>query len=127
MQKTRIALALLVGALLLPPAEAQKTYRCGNTFQDRPCNAPAQPAKTTPPPTAAAPAQPTGGARATTEPQVQRSAAARQAQRHQDLCDSLNLQLEDVRSRERASGAAATTDLARQRRGIEDKLSANHC
>ena len=232
MPKTWIALAALLGCALLPlHAGAQKTYRCGNTFQDRPCSAaqasqaagdattasaPAasatdaeckqrgadaqkmawaresgqtreqqlekvdsghasasrkayertliaqvyeqhgssaavraaieadcvaekQKAAETaaaakalglqPPPTqtaipSAAPAE----SSAREQQPVQRTSSAREAQRRQDLCESLNLQLDDVRNRQRAGGTAANMEnLGRQRRSIEDKLSANHC
>lgn len=40
MHTIRIALVVLFGyALFLPQAAAQKMYRCGNAFQDRPCDA----------------------------------------------------------------------------------------
>jgi|AP12_2_1047962.scaffolds.fasta_scaffold02742_4 hypothetical protein len=236
MHKTWIALAALLGCALLPlTSVAQKTYRCGNTFQDRPCNATqaSQAAgNATTAPAAAAPAidaecrqrggdaqkiawaresgktseqqlekidgertsasrkayertliaqvyeqhgssaavraaieadciaekqkaaetaaaakalglqappaqtaipsaAPAGsGAReqqAAQQP-VQRTSSAREAQRRQDLCESLNLQLDDVRNRQRAGGTAGNMEnLGRQRHGIEDKLSANHC
>lgn len=229
MDTTRFALAVLLGCALLPlPAGAQKMYRCGNTFQDRPCTAAqASPAAVN---AAAAPADPVADAdcrqrgadaqkmawareagqtreqqlekiesqsasparkgyerelvaqvyeqrgssaavRAAIEGDcaaqkqkaaetaaaakalglqpppaqhgipsaapasaspaaqpVQRSASAREAQRRQEYCESLNMQLEDVRSRQRAGGTAgAMENLGRQRRQIEDKISTNHC
>lgn len=125
-----MALAVLVCALLPPHAGAEKLYRCGNTFQDRPCNAtpPAQPVNAAPSPAAAAPAAPSAGEQSATEKRVQQSASAREAQRRRDLCESLKLQLEDVQSRERAGGEGETKEnLVRQRRDIEGKLSASRC
>ncbi len=128
MDRTRFGMAVVLGfALAASHVAAQKTYRCGNTFQDRPCaavqSAP-QPTTTTPPAAAA----PSSEARPAAKQPEQQSASARQAQRRRDLCESLNLQLEDVHARERARGnATAVENLGKQRRAIEDKLSANRC
>jgi hypothetical protein len=236
MHKTCIAIAVLLGcASFVPHAEAQKMYRCGSTFQDRPCNAeqagqaagnattaaaapaaasdaecrqrgadaqkiawaretgrtreqqlekidggsasatrkayertlvaqvyeqhgssaavraaieadcvaekrkaaevaaaakalglqapPAQPVAPS-----AAPAATNGGVPSAAHPGIVQSASAREARRRQDLCESLNLQLDDVRNRERSGGSAATMEsLGQQRRNIEDKLAANWC
>lgn len=236
MHKTWIALAALVGCALLPlHAGAQKTYRCGSTFQDRPCTAaqasqaagnvttapaagaPASDAecrqrgsdalkmawaresgqtreqqlekidsghasasrkayertliaqvyeqhgssaavraaieadcnaekqkaaetaaavkalgvKAPPAPPGIPSATPVGSSeseRQATQQPVQRTSSARESQRRQDLCESLNLQLDDVRNRQRAGGTAANMEsLGHQRHGIEDKLSANQC
>lgn len=235
MHKTWIALAALLGCALLPlSAVAQKTYRCGNTFQDRPCNATqaSQAAgNATTAPAAAAPAidaecrQRGGDAQKiawaresgrTREQQLEKidgerasasrkayertliaqvyeqhgssaavraaieadcvaekqkaaetaaaakalglqapqartgipsaapvgsstderraaeqraqTTSAREAQRRQDLCESLNFQLDDLRNRERAGGSAAKMEsLGRQRRDIEAKRSASRC
>jgi len=122
MERTWIGMAVVLGvALAASHVAAQKMYRCGNTFQDRPCAAvpPAQPAAAAPAPTAAAPAA--------TQP-VQRSASAREAQRRQDFCESLSMQLEDVRGRQQAGGSGASAEsLARQQREIEGKLAASRC
>lgn len=127
MDRTRFGMAVVLGfALAASHVAAQKTYRCGNTFQDRPCAAvQSAPKPTATPPAAAAPSS---EARPAAKQPEQQSASARQAQRRRDLCESLNLQLEDVRARERAGGnATAVENLGTQRRVIEDKLSANRC
>jgi len=118
MDRTRFGMAVVLGfALAASHVAAQKTYRCGNTFQDRPCAA-----------VQSAPAAPSSEARPAAKQPEQQSASARQAQRRRDLCESLNLQLEDVHARERAGGnATAVENLGTQRRVIEDKLSANRC
>jgi hypothetical protein len=125
MHKTWIALAALLGCTSFAPyAEAQKTYRCGNTFQDRPCAAvqSAQPASPAPP-SATTAAEPAVDGRPTAQ-----TASAREAQRRRDLCESLNLQLDDVRTQQRAGGTAdAKETLGRQGHDIESRLSANHC
>ena len=132
MDRTWVGTAVVLGfALAASHVAAQKMYRCGNTFQDRPCTAapPAQPAATaTTAPAAAAPAVPAADARPATGKHVQQSASAREAQRRQDLCESLNLQLEDVRARQRAGGPAGEMEsLGKHRREIEEKLSASRC
>jgi len=59
---------------------------------------------------------------------VQRSASAREAERKQERCASLNRQLDTVRSRQRAGGSASGMDsLAQERRSLESQLSAGGC
>jgi len=125
MPKTWIALAALLGCGLLPQhADAEKTYRCGNTFQDRPCGVVQSGQSASPAAPDAAPAARPG---AEVRPPSQ-TTSAREAQRRRDLCESLNLQLDDVRNQQRAGGNAdAKEKLGRQGHEIESRLSANHC
>jgi hypothetical protein len=59
---------------------------------------------------------------------VSQTSAAREAQRKQERCASLNSQLDDVRNRQRAGGSAGTMEaLSRQRRELEARLSAGRC
>jgi hypothetical protein len=125
MHKTWIALAALLGCGLLPQyADAEKTYRCGNTFQDRPCGAVQSGQSASPTPPHAAPAARPG---AEVRP-VSQTTSAREAKRRRDLCESLTLQLDDVRSQQRAGGNAdAKEKLGHQAHDIESRLSANRC
>jgi hypothetical protein len=76
----------------------------------------------------AAPATPGAEEQRVTQGSVSQSASAREAQRKQERCASLNAQLDDVRNRQRAGGSAGTMDsLSRQRRELEAKLSADRC
>lgn len=76
----------------------------------------------------AAPVGPSAEDRRAAEERARQSASAREAQRRQERCQSLNAQLDGVRSRQRAGGSAATMDsLSQQRRDIEGKLAAGGC
>jgi hypothetical protein len=117
MTKFIVCLAL---ALACAPALAQKKmYRCGNIFQERPCEGPkSDPAK------AAVAADP--------QKQQQEAAARREEKEkkiREDKCDAYNLELNDVRTRiKNETGASETVKDQLQRRQKEmDQRIAREC
>ncbi len=97
MTKFIVGLALV---LACAPALAQKKmYRCGNVFQERPCEGPKQ-----------------GPAEAKASPAVakEQELAAKREERdkaaHQKACDGWNDDLGDVRTRLKSSPNARVTD-----------------
>jgi hypothetical protein len=116
MTKFIVGLALI---LACAPALAQKKmYRCGNVFQERPCEGPkADPAK-------AAPADP--------QKQQQEAAAKREEKEkkiREDKCEAYNQELNDVRTRIKTETNASETvkDQLQRRQKEMDQRIAREC
>lgn len=128
---------LILGAaamLFSVPAFAQKAmYRCGNNYQDRPCDGgtPAARSATAVPATpvnAVAPA--VSAAKATTAPVAdgQKVAAplAKAQQQQQIRCENFSRQRDELRERQRASPQQAAA-VGVQIKSLESRMSADNC
>lgn len=116
MTKFIVGLALVLACV---PAVAQKKmYRCGNVFQERPCEGPkADPAK-------AAAADP--------QKQQQEAAAKREEKErkiHEDKCEAYNQELDDVRTRikKETTATESVKDQLQRRQKEMDQRIAREC
>lgn len=134
-------LALLAAAALLAGPAAAAMYRCGNAFQDRPCDDSAQqqlvkPGRggAAPQPVAPAaripapPADPAAPSAPAKVPVTAPAAPATMKSGSSPICANLREQLSAVEARARTSTKAATLNmLQRQQRELEQNLADARC
>ena len=136
-------LILVAAAMLFSvPVFAQKAmYRCGNNYQDRPCDggppaaksataAPATPANAAAPAAKPAAAPAVSAAKATTAPVADGQKAAApltKAQQQQQIrCENFSRQRDELRERQKASPQQAAA-VGVQIKSLESRMSADNC
>lgn len=112
----RLLALVLLSVLAAPlPALAQKMYKCGKQYQDRPCDA----GTATPPP---APATPVS------EPATPAGPSAAAEKSRAIRCENWNRQIENVRQKEKGEkNPQAIKVLADQRQNLEGRAKGDGC
>ena len=113
----RLVVALAIGCACSPALAQKKMYRCGNQFQERPCEGP----KADTGPSAAAKA----------DPQQQQQTAAKRQEReqaiHQAKCENYSDELGDIDRRIKAGADATVMDQYLRRQKEMNARIAREC
>lgn len=129
--------ALLCGVCFVCAASAQKTYRCGNTYQSHPCAGPTGGAATKGATVAAKPGAPATVSAAVAAPaaapappamsEAEQKAAAAAAQK-KAKCDRITNDLNYNSAQQKSGGSKTTMDrLAGERKQIEADMKKEVC